>query len=91
MRARAKVLASLERVYTEAFQAADRRGDDGGKERLDLEYQRDQLFLEALLDIRELLSVAPASGEVSGAGEAGSAATSLLEKAEALRRITRLR
>ncbi|MEX2528125.1 MAG: hypothetical protein WEA09_10855 [Gemmatimonadota bacterium] len=91
MRDRTRVLGSLERVYTEAFQAADRRGDDGGKERLDLEYQRDQLFLEALLDIRELLTVAPASAEAAGASEAGSAASSLLEKAEALRRITRLR
>ena len=91
MRERARVLASLERVYTEAFQAADRRGDDGGKERLDLEYQRDQLFLEALLDIRELLAVAPASAEGVGASEGGGTASSLLEKAEALRRITRLR
>lgn len=91
MRERTRVLASLERVYTEAFHAADRRGDDGGKERLDLEYQRDQLFLEALLDIRELLAVAPTSGEGTGGSEAGGAATSLLEKAEALRRITRLR
>ena len=48
--------------------------------RLGLEYQRDQLQLEVLLDIRDLL--APAEE---------SKTSSLMEKAQKLRRITKLR
>ena len=49
--------------------------------RLDLEYQRDQLHLEVLLDIRGQLS-APDEEEKG---------KSLLEKAQALRKMTKLR
>jgi hypothetical protein len=48
--------------------------------RLDLDYQRDQLRLEVLLDIRELLSP-PDEAKT----------TSLLEKAQNIRRLTKLR
>jgi hypothetical protein len=47
---------------------------------LDNAFQRDQLMLEILLDIRDLFSVAPAA-------TGGSA----LERLEALRKLTRLR
>jgi hypothetical protein len=50
--------------------------------RLDLEYQRDQLHLEVLLDIRDLLTSEPAKEGKT---------TSLLEKAQQIRRLTRLR
>ena len=81
MRDRSRVLQSLEGVYRDAFDEARGRDDKAAMARLDLEYQRDQLHLEVLLDIRDLLS-APA------AEEKGS---SLLEKAQALRQITKLR
>jgi hypothetical protein len=81
MRSRDRVLNSLETVYREAFDSAREREDIGAMARLDLEYQRDQLHLEVLLDVRDLLSGAPAE-------EKGS---SLLEKAQALRKMTRLR
>ena len=52
--------------------------------RLDLEYQRDQLQLEALLDIRDLLLPEAAVSEKENP-------TSLLEKAQKIRRLTKLR
>lgn len=80
MRQRDRVLQSLESVYRTAFDEARERNDADAMARLDLDYQRDQLHLEVLLDIRELL--APTEEE---------AASSLLDKAQALRNITKLR
>jgi len=51
--------------------------------RLDLEYQRDQLQLEVLLDIREMLTPAEP--------DRVDKTTSLLEKAQKIRKLTRLR
>ena len=59
------------------FLRADQRGLDGAL--IDLEYQREQLHLEVMLDIRELLM--PTDTEK---------AASLFEKAQHLRRLTRL-
>ena len=80
MRDRDRVLQSLESVYRTAFDEARGRDDADAMARLDLDYQRDQLHLEVLLDIRELL--APTQEDE---------AASLLEKAQALRNITKLR
>lgn len=77
MRSRDRVLQSLDKVYREAFKAADAAGDTAAMDRLDLEYQRDQLHLEVLLDIRELLTP--------------DTTASLLEKARQIRRLTKLR
>ena len=83
MRGRDRVLASLENVYRGAFGAAEQAGDTERMERLDMEYQRDQLHLEVLLDIRDLLT--PES-------EGGADKTiSLLEKAQRIRKLTKLR
>jgi hypothetical protein len=77
------VLQSLENVYRDAFGTADAAGDKAEMARLDLEYQRDQLQLEVLLDIRELLTPeTPAQPDQT---------KSLLEKAQQLRRLTKLR
>ncbi len=84
MRHRDRVLQSLEGVYREAFRVAQERGDQPEMTRLDTEYQRDQIHLEVLLDIRDLLSAPPQEPKE----EKGS---SLLEHAQALRRLTRLR
>ena len=81
MRERDRLLQNLENVYREAYRAAQEREDTEGMARLDFEYQRDQIHLEVLLDVRELLSVVPT-------GEKGS---SLLEKAQAIKQLTRLR
>ncbi len=83
MRARDRVLQSLENVYRGAFGAAEEAGDKAEMQRLDLEYQRDQLQLEVLLDIRELLEPEPA--------DTVDKTTSLLEKAQQLRRLTKLK
>ncbi|NJD17738.1 MAG: hypothetical protein FIA95_00410 [Gemmatimonadetes bacterium] len=81
MRQRDRVIQSLEAAFTDAFRAAQERDDRAEMSRLDLDFQRDQIHLEVLLDIRDLLA-AP------GPEEKGS---SLLEKAQVLRQLTRLR
>jgi len=83
VRSRDRILKSLEAVFREAFTQAEARGDRAAMESLDFEYQREQLRMEVLLDIRDRLPAEPAPEP--------SSTTSLLEKAEALRRITRLR
>ena len=80
MRTRDRILQSLENVYRGAFTAAEEVGDAAAMARLDLEYQRDQLELEVLLDIRELLTP-----------DQADKTTSLLEKAQQIRRLTKLR
>lgn len=90
MRERRKILASLESTYREAFGQAQERDDVGEMARLDLDFQRDQLHLEVLLDVRALLisEVRPSEEEGASLLKEGSA---LIEKAGALRRIVRLR
>ncbi|HET9152149.1 MAG TPA: hypothetical protein VFN83_10575 [Gemmatimonadales bacterium] len=80
MRPRDRILANLESIYRESYDRARADGSDARMVDLDNAYQRDQLMLEILLDIRDLFAVAPAA---SG----GSA----LERLEALRKLTRLR
>ena len=81
MRDRDRILQSLEKVYRGAFAAAEAAGDAAEMARLDLDYQRDQLRLEVLLDIRELLAPEPEE----------QSPTSLIEKAQQIRRLTKLR
>jgi hypothetical protein len=85
MRERHKILDNLEGLYKEAFRKAEAAASEAEMARLDFGYQRDQLYLEVLLDLRELL----AAWEAPGGPE--EKATSLLEKAQAFRRLTRLR
>ena len=73
MRSRDRVLQSLENVYRTAFSAAEASGDTVRMETLDMDYQRDQLQLEILLDIRELLQPEPE--------DLADRTSSLLEKA----------
>lgn len=80
MRSRDRVLQSLEKVYRGAFTAAEEAEDTETMARLDIGYQRDQLELELLLDIRDLLMP-----------EEKDKTTSLLEKAQQLRQLTKLR
>ncbi len=85
MRDRKNILGNLETLYREGFQRARDAQDEKGMARLDHDFQRDQLYLEAILDIRELLATMDA-----GKGGEGTT-TSLLEKAQAIRRLTKLR
>lgn len=87
MRDRERILSNLEEMYREAYDRAKEEEDGEEMDALDLRFQRDQLFLEALLDIRALLRDRPAPSE-EGEEEREE---SLLDKAERLRRITRLR
>ena len=81
MRDRQRILDNLEKLYRgELDRSAGSAGGDGG--RLDFEFQRDQLYLEILLDLRDLLGESPADEKST---------SSLLEKAQQLRNLTRLR
>lgn len=89
MRHRERILASLDKVYREAFESARTRDDSAAAERLDFEYQRDQIRLEVMLDLRDLLfrPDAPAEGESSGS----PGVSDLIDKAKTIRKFTRLR
>jgi hypothetical protein len=85
MRDRQRILGNLDELYREAFGRAEGNGDDNVMARLDFEFQRDQLLLEVALDVRELLAAMDSGKNAEGK------TTSLLEKAQAIRRLTRLR
>jgi len=85
VRDRQKIIGNLEDLYREAFQRAEATGDSGAAAEVDFRFQRDQLFMEAFLDIRELLAAMDSGRDGEGK------TTSLLEKAQAVRRLTRLR
>ncbi len=85
MRDRDKILGNLEALYRDGFGRAEAAGEEEAMVELDFAFQRDQLIMEALLDVRDLLAALDA-----GKTEEGKT-TSLLEKAQALRRITKLR
>jgi hypothetical protein len=93
MRSRERILSSLENVYRDAFQQAEAAGDRARMARLDFEFQQEQLRMEVLLDIRALLdpAAAPGGGGEPQAKDPVDTATAFLEKAEKIRRITRLR
>jgi len=82
MRARDRILANLETLYRESYDRARAEGATRRMEELDAAYQRDQLMLEILLDIRDLMAERPAADTP----ERGT-----VEKLEALQRLARLR
>ncbi len=81
-RPRARVLGNLETVYREAYNRAKEAGDKNRMLDLDAAYQREQLLLEVLLDIRDALTA-------QGAG--GSGVKSAMEKIADLQRLTKLK
>ncbi len=83
MRDRSRIVGNLEAIYTSAFRKAERENDRAEMDRLDFAFQRDQLYLETLLDIRDLL-LPEAEGAVDKA-------TSLIDKAKVIRRAVKLR
>jgi len=86
VRGRNKIVTSLEKAYRSEFERAESAGDEARMALLDFEFQRDQVFLEVLLDVRTALVALEETPEP----EEG-AASSLLDKARTLRDITRLR
>jgi len=78
-RPRTRILENLETVYREAYDAARAANDEPRMRELDASFQREQLLLEVLLDIRDGLYT------IADAPSAGSA----LDKLEALRKLTR--
>jgi hypothetical protein len=86
MRERQRIVSNLEALYKEDFDEAKKRGDQQRMDRLNFDFQRDQLYLEVLLDVRELLIPPQPVEEESDGG-----VTSLLDKAAKLRNLTRLR
>lgn len=84
MRERDRILGSLEKVYREAYDEAVERDDEAAMARMDLEYQRDQLWFEVLLDLRDLLTEPDDSNT-------GDRVGSLIDKAQALKNLTRRR
>lgn len=86
-RPRDRIFANLESIYREAYERAKQAGDDKRMLDLDAAYQREQLLLEVLLDIRDTLTALPAPAGRPGEHPAPDPLATL----ESLRRITRLR
>lgn len=72
-----RIMANLEAIYREAYDRAGATGDKARMLDLDAAYQREQLLLEVLIDIRDALAIDP------------KASGSALDKLAALRRLTR--
>lgn len=82
MRSRSKVVASLESLYRERFEQAEASGDAGRMEALDFRFQRDQVFLEVMLDVRDGLRRLDSQDSEDE--------PSLLDRAKAIRKFTKL-
>jgi len=82
-RPRARILGNLESVYREAYERAKAAGDERRMADLDSAYQREQLLLEVLLDIRDALAPRKGQGRREG--------TDTVATLDTIRRITKLR
>ena len=82
MRTRSRIIGSLEGVYREAFDKAAAGGDQSRMDALDFGFQRDQVLIEVLLDVRDgLAGLRPDDTPDE---------SSLLDKARAIRKFTKL-
>ena len=86
MRDRKRVLDSLENVYREALEGLDGPDAERDRARLDFEFQRDQVHLEVLLDIRDLWAATPAPQQDTTEKVGG-----LIDTAQKLKNLTKLR
>jgi hypothetical protein len=89
-RPRERILANLEAIYREAYERAKAAGDEIRMADLDASYQREQLLLEVLLDVRDAVQAggAPAPGDGGGVTRAK---TDPIAALETIHRITKLR
>ena len=62
-RPRDQIVGNLESLYREAYARAQSSGDEAEKARLDFDFRRDQLYLEAILDVRDLLGAFQAQAQ----------------------------
>ncbi|MBW8771792.1 MAG: hypothetical protein JF590_00635 [Gemmatimonadetes bacterium] len=79
MRPRDAILRDLETIYQSSFDAAKKAEQPRRAEELDNAYQRDQLMMEVLMDVRDLLARQPAAPP----------GQSVIDQLEALRRIAK--
>ena len=87
-RPRDRVLGNLESIYREAYDRAKAASDQVRMADLDAAYQREQLLLEVLLDIRDALaSLSPGAEPGPGKTQGSDPITAL----ETIHRITKLR
>ncbi len=80
-RPRTRILANLETVYREAYNRAKEAGDSTRMLDLDAAFQREQLLLEVLLDIRDALRAPGESGGIKSA----------VDKLAAVHKLTKLK
>ena len=57
MRSRDRIVANLESIYREAYERAKETDDKNRMLDLDASFQREQLILEVLLDVRDALGM----------------------------------
>ncbi len=88
-RPRDRVLANLESIYREAYDRAKALGDERRTLDLDAAYQREQLLLEVLLDIRD--SLAGLAAAAPHAAEPASGSIDPISAIDTIRRVTKLR
>ena len=79
MRPRDAILRDLESIYQSSFDAARKAEQPRRAEELDNAYQRDQLMMEVLMDVRDLLARQPAAPP----------GQSVIDQLDALRRIAK--
>lgn len=84
-RPRQRILDNLETIYREAYDRAKVAGDEHRMIELDSAYQREQLLLEVLLDIRDSLAAQPSVRPRADSGIDPVAAI------DTIRRVTKLR
>jgi len=82
-RQRDRILQNLENVYREAYNRAKAADDAARMADLDAAFQREQLLLEVLLDIRDALAAPAAAAPAPGPDP--------ITALETIRRITKLR
>ncbi len=80
MRSRDKILTNLESIYREAYDRAKQAEDAGRMMDMDAAYQREQLLLEVLMDIRDA---------IHSIGDAPNEKTAF-QKLQALKKLTKL-
>jgi len=79
MRPRDEILGNLESIYKATYDVAKEASQTKRMEELDNSYQRDQLMMEILLDVRDLLARQPAAPP----------GQSVIDQLEALRRLAK--
>jgi hypothetical protein len=79
MRPRDNILTDLETIYRVSYDAAKESQLARRMEELDAAYQRDQLMMEILLDVRDLLARQPAAPP----------GQSVIDQLDALRRLAK--